>query len=242
MSQAPLGRVSAVCVVHALLPEPTNPGGVTAIDKRAVPERVPVATAGLAGDTQCDVRHHGGPDQAVYAYAEEDAQRWAAELGRPIPAGMFGENLRVTGIDVSGAEIGETWTIGDDGLVLEVVSARIPCATFQRRMGEERWVRRFTDGGAPGAYLRVVHQGSVGAQDPVRVTRPGHGVSVADTFLGADPEPLRRLLQAEATGLVRLVDRLREQAEKTIARADVAQPAGDPPGLAQPAGNQPAGD
>jgi MOSC domain-containing protein YiiM len=213
------GRVTAVCVVQALLPEPTNPDGVTAIDKRAVDRRVPVRATGLAGDTQCDVDHHGGVDQAVYAYADEDADWWTEHLSREIPAGLFGENLRVSGIPVTDAEIGERWTVGEDGLVLEVVTPRVPCATFQRRMDEEHWVRRFTEYGAPGAYLRVVHEGTVGAGDAVRVDRPGHGVTIGDTFLRPEPGAMRRLLDAEAAGRVSLVDEMRENAERSVARA-----------------------
>jgi len=208
-------RVSAVCVVHALRPEPTNPDGLTAIDKRAVAAAVQVGPLGLAGDRQCDTRHHGGRDQAVYAYADEDAAWWAAELDREIIPGLFGENLRTSGLDLTGAEIGEQWAVGDGGLVVEVTSARVPCATFQRRMQVAHWVKRFTEHGAPGAYLRVVQQGPVAAADPIVVTRrPGHGVTVGDTFLGADPARMQLLLEAERAGLVELAEDLRSWAVK----------------------------
>jgi MOSC domain-containing protein YiiM len=41
-------------------------------------------------------------------------------------------------------------------------------------------VRRFAKAGRPGAYLRIVGEGEVGAGDPVRVAaRPDHGITVA---------------------------------------------------------------
>lgn len=40
---------------------------------------------GLDGDHVCDTEHHGGVHQAVYAYAEEDACAWSAELNRDLP-------------------------------------------------------------------------------------------------------------------------------------------------------------
>jgi MOSC domain-containing protein YiiM len=213
-------EVTAVCVVHAFRPEPTNPGGRTAIDKRALGVRVEVGELGLAGDTQCDTLHHGGIDQPVYAYADEDAAWWAADLGREITPGLFGENLRTSGIEISAAEIGERWRIGDHGLVLEVASPRVPCATFQRRMDIEHWVKRFTDHGACGAYLRLVRAGSVGAGDAIEVEhRPGHGVSVADAFLRPDPVTMRRLLDAERDGVVQLAGNMRRHAETAVARA-----------------------
>jgi MOSC domain-containing protein YiiM len=178
-----MSRISAVCVVHTLLPEFSNPDKLTAIDKRAVSFAVPVGPYGLGGDLVKDIRHHGGLDQAVYAYADEDAAWWASELGREITPGLFGENLRTTGVDVTGAEIGERWRIGDGGLVVEVTDPRTPCGTFQRRMGEENWIRRFTEHGAPGAYLRVVSEGPVTAGDALEIVhRPGSGITIGTVF------------------------------------------------------------
>lgn len=113
------------------------PEGVTGIDKRPVdgPVRVGdpgpkgVGGSGLAGDAVCDLRHHGGSDQAVYAYAREELDEWERELGRPLPNGSFGENLTLSGVAVSRALIGERWRIGSE-VVLEVTSGRVPCRTF----------------------------------------------------------------------------------------------------------------
>jgi MOSC domain-containing protein YiiM len=215
------GRVTAVCVVHALLPDPGQDPDTTAIDKRPVAGRAHVGALGVAGDTQCDAAHHGGVDKAVYAYADEDATWWAGELGREIPAGRFGENLRTGGLDVTGAEIGERWRVGDPttGLLLEVTSPRVPCSTFQHRMAEPHWVKRFTEAGRPGAYLRVVVPGPVAAGDEVAVQRrPGHGVTIADAFLRPDPERMRALLDAADTGVVELGASMRTAALRAVAR------------------------
>ena len=181
-------RIVSVNVVHALVPDLRGDLDETAIDKRPVAERVAVRSAGpagvgLAGDQVVDVRHHGGRDQAVYAYAVEDRDWWAAELGRELAPGSFGQNLDTEGVDVTGAVIGERWQVGEHGLVLEVTSPRIPCKTFQGFMDESRWIKRFTEHGASGAYLRVVEAGTVGAGDTVQVTdRPAHGVTVGEVF------------------------------------------------------------
>src|SRR5512142_170258 len=115
-----MGTLTAVCRVHRMRPEPSNPDGLTAIDKRPVDGAVEVGPLGLDGDRVCDPRHHGGEEQAVYAYADEDAAWWAAEVGWDIPPGLFGENLRTSGIDVCGAEIGEH---GASGAYLAVVES-----------------------------------------------------------------------------------------------------------------------
>jgi MOSC domain-containing protein YiiM len=181
---------------------------LTGIDKRPVDGPVAVAApgpkgtgeVGLLGDRVYDVKNHGGPDQAVYAYAREDLDGWEAELGRPLANGVFGENLTTLGVEVNGALIGERWRIGSD-LVLEVSCPRIPCATFQGWLERSGWVRRFTDAVLPGAYLRVIEPGDIRAADPVRVVhRPAHDVTVALTFraLTREPELLPRLATAEA--------------------------------------------
>ncbi|MEU1815429.1 MOSC domain-containing protein [Streptomyces roseifaciens] len=165
-------------------------GMATGIDKRPVEGPVAVAApgpkgvggSGLAGDEIVSLRHHGGDDQAVYAFAREDLDRWEQELGRPLPNGSFGENLTTSGLDVNGALIGERWRIGAD-LVLEVSAPRIPCRTFATWLGEAGWIKRFTQEAAPGAYLRVIEPGEIRAGDPVTVVhRPGHHVTVSFLF------------------------------------------------------------
>ncbi|MGH3872236.1 MAG: MOSC domain-containing protein [Pseudonocardiaceae bacterium] len=149
----------------------------TAIFKDPVDGRVPVHGVNLAGDDQADREVHGGPDKAVYIYADEDLQWWAGRLGRQLPPGVFGENLTVTGIAVTGAVIGERWRVGT--VELEVCGPRVPCYKLGIRMGDDGYPRRFAAAGRPGAYLRILVGGSVGAGDEVVVAhRPDHGVTV----------------------------------------------------------------
>jgi MOSC domain-containing protein YiiM len=165
-------------------------GRSTGIDKRPVDHPVQVtapgpkhvAGSGLAGDDVCNRRHHGGNDQAVYAYAREDLDHWSAEFGSPLASGSFGENLTTAGIDISAAILGEQWAIGEH-LVLEISDPRIPCRTFAGFLGQRGWMRRFTQRADAGTYLRVVVPGEVSAGDPVTVVhRPAHGITVRTAF------------------------------------------------------------
>lgn len=219
------GELLAVCRVHQLVPD-GGTVGVTAIDKRPVLGPVRVRTLGLFADVQADRAHHGGAEQAVYAYAQEDADWWADVLERDIPPGVFGENLRVRGIPVSGAVVGERWLIGT--AEFEVTQPRTPCATFARRMGEDRWVKRFTDANRTGTYLRVVQAGHIAAGDVVEVThRPAHGVTIAEWFgaqndrsaPGRFGDIARVLLAAHAAGDVVLTDEMLSRAETAGSRA-----------------------
>jgi len=219
------GHVSAVCVVHAIIPNPGETPDVTAIDKRPREGRLEVAAQGLVLDTQVDRRYHGGEEQALYAYADEDADWWAGELDREVAPGLFGENLRISGVEVSGAEIGERWRVGEgpDAVVLEVTMPRTPCMTFQKRMGLRGWIKRFTHAGRLGTYLRVVVPGTIGAGDPVTViSRPGHGVRVNDVY-PARIDALRALLDAEAAGVVELASKMRREATRRLAAHSRAQ-------------------
>lgn len=150
------------------------------IDKRPVAGVVTVGRLGLDGDEIADEVHHGGEAKAVYAYAVEDLERWSDHLGRPLEAGQFGENLTVRGLDLTGARIGQRWEVGS--LMLEVTGPRIPCAVFQGHLGERQWVKRFAAAGLPGAYLRVLAPGRVGAGDTVVVTHSGSGPTVLERF------------------------------------------------------------
>jgi len=147
--------------------------GTTAIDKRPVEGEVKVGRLGLYADVQADRKHHGGETQAVYAYSDEDADWWAEQLGRPIPPGFFGENLRVAGLDMSGVRVGDRWRIGT--VELEATAPRIPCMTFARWMGEEDrgWVKRFADARRLGTYFRVVETGRLAAGDAISITPAG---------------------------------------------------------------------
>lgn len=209
--------VLAVCRVHQLL-EDASSVGVTAIDKRPVQGPVRVHKLGLRGDIQADRFNHGGEDQAVYAYSQADADFWEQSLGRDLPPGSFGENLRVAGIEATGAVIGERWKIGLD-VELEVTSPRVPCATFQRRMDQPQWVKRFTGEGRVGTYLRVIHTGSIQAGDHIhRTFVPRHGITVGQWFTEPTPELVEALLDAEADGEIRLQDEYHTKFDAVLRR------------------------
>lgn len=191
----------------------------TAIDKRPLDGAVEVDDLGLVPDEQADRRHHGGPQQALYAFADEDYDYWSAALGRPLTPGQFGENLTTRGIDVNAACIGERWRIGD--IVVQVTGPRIPCATFAAHIGEAGWVRRFSAGDRPGACLRVITPGLVRADDEIVVVdRPDHNVTVSDIhrIYRRDRHEAHRLV-----GLPSLVTPMEQWAREWTARQKSSQ-------------------
>jgi MOSC domain-containing protein YiiM len=179
---------------------------MSAIDKRAVPGSHTVQGVNVSGDDQADRLVHGGPDKAVYAYAEEDTVWWSAELGRELWPGAFGENLTTSGVDCTNAVIGERWRVGT--ALLEVCQPRQPCFKLGLHFDDPKFLKRFAQASRPGAYLRIIEPGEVAAGDAIDVIDvPDHGVTIR---LVADAVLLDHGLAAQAARAPQLPEALRE--------------------------------
>jgi MOSC domain-containing protein YiiM len=182
--------VLSVNITAVVLEEAWAPVGRTGIDKRSVDFSVLLANNCVAGDVVADTKNHGGYDKAVYAYSREDAQWWESELGFAIASGRFGENLTTIGVNVTGAIIGERWAIGSS--VLEVAEPRTPCRTFAGFWDRPSLIKEFTSAGRPGAYMRIVKEGTVKSGDEIDIVhRPSHGVTISDVFAAMSGERSR---------------------------------------------------
>lgn len=213
------GRLLSVNVAKMRLIQLSGQTVKTGIYKYPAEGRHEVRDEQVGADRQADYEVHGGPDKAVYAYADEDYRWWASELapgGPAVEPGLFGENLTTSGLDLSHAEVGSRWRVGS--AVLEVSEPRLPCSKLAYRMEDTRFVKRFAQANRPGAYLRIAEPGEIGAGDEIEVLEtPGHGVDMAlvsRAMLG-DRELLPRLLEAEA-----LSDRWHEWALERMGRGD----------------------
>src|SRR5438132_7428235 len=153
----------------------------TSIWKDPVAGRIAVRDVNLAGDDQSDRRVHGGDRKAVYAYAREDLDWWGDRLGQRLGSGTFGENLTTEGLDVTAARVGDRWRVGT--ALLEVTQPRLPCYKLELRMDRPGFIDEFIDGGRPGAYLRIVEEGEVGAGDAIRIiSRADDAPSMAEVM------------------------------------------------------------
>ncbi|SMQ86263.1 MOSC domain-containing protein YiiM [Devosia lucknowensis] len=170
------GELIAVCVGKAEhLP---NFRPLTGINKRPVAGPVMIGAMGIENDAILDRKHHGGRDQAIYVYFQDDYDWWTTQGITPAP-GLFGENLVISGAASASTAIGDRFSIGD--AVLEVTYHRTPCMTFSAKMGDKFWVKRFHKANRPGAYCRVLQPGAVTAGDAVAVTPyPGERITVSD--------------------------------------------------------------
>lgn len=152
----------------------------TSIVKRPITGRAAVRGVNVAGDDQADRSVHGGPTKALYAYADEDYAFWRDALALDLAPGHFGDNLTTRGIDVNGALLGERWRVG--ATLLEVSEPRIPCFKLGWRMQDAAFPKRFAKELRPGAYLRIIEEGEIGAGDAMTIaSRPSeHDVTVRE--------------------------------------------------------------
>lgn len=165
----------------------TGSMGTTGIDKRSVEGSVIFANEGVDRDVIVDRQHHGGYDQAVYAYAREDADWWEIEIGISIDNGRFGENLTTSGLNINSALIGERWKIGD--VILEVSQPRIPCRTFAGFWQRPSLIKEFMAAGRPGTYLRIIQEGEITAGDAIEIiSKPSHTITISDLYAAKNGE------------------------------------------------------
>lgn len=168
-------KVISVNVGRVQRIETTKSTELTGIFKIPSDGPVRVTALGLEGDAVCDVKNHGGVDQAVYVYGTPDYAWWSSELGRELSPGTFGENLTIDGLVSASLVIGDR--LHADEVILEVTAARIPCATLAARMGDPQFVKRFRHAERPGVYCRVIREGEIRAGEPIR-HEPYNGVII----------------------------------------------------------------
>jgi MOSC domain-containing protein YiiM len=192
---------------------------LTGINKMPAGGSVSVGESGLAGDEICDMEHHGGPDQAIYAYSANDYAWWSQQLGRQIRHGTFGENLTIADFP-DDMNAGDRLLIGD--LILEATAPRIPCSTFAAQMQDGNFGLRFRRAERPGVYFRVLNPGEVAPGDAVTlVENPSASVSMLEIFrLWFVPHPAVDAMQRIVDAPVAI--RVRERFAKKIADAGEA--------------------
>src|SRR5581483_6611436 len=153
---------------------------LTSIFKKPIEGRVAVRRHNLAGDRQADLRVHGGPYKAVYAYASEHFPYWAAELPEmELPWGAFGENLTLSGLTEETAFIGDQFRVGS--AVLQITQPRMPCFKLGIRFQRSDMVKRFWRSGYAVIYFAITEEGALETGDELElVHRDAGGVSLAD--------------------------------------------------------------
>ncbi len=190
----------------------------TAIKKQPQQGPVVVTERGLEGDKCADLRHHGGPLQAICVYPYEHYAYFSEKLGRDVPVPSFGENFTTTGLIETELCIGDELRIGDE-LVAAITKPREPCGTLARNNDSSDLIRWVHETCYTGFYLRVVTPapGGVAPGDAIELlNRPHEDLTVAGTMRAlfspdADAALIERYADCEA-----LTPEWRERANKRL--------------------------
>ncbi len=140
------------------------------VPKRPVPEAYATRN-GLRGDTQGDLRHHGGPERAVSLFSLEVIERLRVE-GHAIAPGTVGENVTISGLDWALVAPGSRLEFAG-GVVLEVASYCVPCGKIRGSFAEGK-IHRINQADHPGesrVYARVAVEGLVREGESVRLVQ-----------------------------------------------------------------------
>ena len=146
---------------------PLGPDGVlSGFVKHRVSGAVEVTSTGIKGDEQADLRVHGGPEKAVYGYAESRYEAWRASHPRHAALrvhGAFGENLTIAGCDETTVCLNDIVRIGT--CLLQVSQPRQPCFKFALHFSDPTMPQAMVRNGYCGWYYRVLEPGRLAAND-----------------------------------------------------------------------------
>ena len=204
----------------------------TGIYKEPVVGRVPVRALNLEGDRQADLRVHGGPEKAVYAYPSEFYDALASGTARArLPVGTVRREPDDRGSRRPRGQRRRPIPVGTAELV--ATQPRLPCFKLGLKLGRDEFVTEFLERGLHGIYFAVAREGQVEAGDRiVPLRRDPHGFRVTEIArLYArdrdDVEGMRRA--ADARRVARELGGVLPQAPRTArARPRVGVPSAGP--------------
>jgi MOSC domain-containing protein YiiM len=166
----PLARADpdAILATGRVLHVNVSPGGVP---KRSVGS-ASVRRLGLEGDAHTHIGVHGGPHRAVCLFGIEAIRRVAAD-GHQIAPGTVGENLTTEGIELALLAPGTRLAVGDE-VLLEISGPANPCDVIKGgfRDGKSGRISILKHPSDSRVYARVLAEGTVAADDVVRVLPP----------------------------------------------------------------------
>jgi MOSC domain-containing protein YiiM len=168
---APLGERRGAIVTSGIRKKPVQDATLS------------VSRVNIDGDSQADLRNHGGVDKAVYCYSADNFPFWQESIGYEGDGihSRFGQNLTVSGVDETTVCIGDIWQWGD--VVLQVSQPRWPCFKLDMHSGVPLLMKRLIASGMSGWYLRVLEPGTAPASGEIRIVeRDPLALTVHDAF------------------------------------------------------------
>ncbi|KAK5634397.1 hypothetical protein RRF57_010110 [Xylaria bambusicola] len=141
------------------------------IDKELRSGRIHVTYLGLVDDEH-DLTFHGGKDKAIHGYCSSHYTRWKQEFpdaeARFKPGG-FGENFVTERMNERNICIGDIFSVGNDGVLLQISLPRQPCFKLNHRFKLKNFAPNTYKKSRTGWYYRVLREGTVQAGDEIRL-------------------------------------------------------------------------
>jgi MOSC domain-containing protein YiiM len=194
-----VARLASIQVGHPQTHVGRDQTVTTAFWKDEVRGSVMLKRLNLDGDRQADLRHHGGPDQAVLCYSADHYPYWRKLLALDMRHGAFGENFTIEGQTEWDVCVGDVYEIG--AATIQISGFRSPCHKIGFRWDRPELLELVEASGKHGWYLRVLAEGLVEArQRVVLVERPNPDWTirrVADVFRGRARDRASALALAE---------------------------------------------
>ncbi|KAI1291156.1 PK beta-barrel-protein domain-containing protein-like protein [Xylaria venustula] len=141
------------------------------IDKQLRSGKVHVTFLGLVDDEH-DLTFHGGIDKAVHGYCSTHYTQWREEFPESeerFKPGGFGENLVTERMNERNICIGDIFSVGNDGVLLQISLPRQPCFKLNHRFQLKNFAPNTYKKSRTGWYYRVLAEGVVQAGDEIRL-------------------------------------------------------------------------
>ncbi|KAI0429758.1 PK beta-barrel-protein domain-containing protein-like protein [Xylaria sp. FL1042] len=139
------------------------------IDKQLRSGKVHVSLLGLVDDEH-DLTFHGGKDKAIHGYCSSHYSQWRQEFpdaeARFKPGG-FGENFVLERMNERNICIGDIYSVGNDGVLLQISLPRQPCFKLNHRFQLKNFAPNTYKKSRTGWYYRVLREGVVQAGDEI---------------------------------------------------------------------------
>ncbi len=189
----------------------------TGIFKEPIEGEIWLSSTGLSGDEIADIKNHGGPEKAVFAYATEHYAYWQSLPGlEGMSVGAHGENLAMENATETDVCVGDVYQFCN--ALIQISQPRQPCWKPARRFRVKDLALQIQETGRTGWYFRVLREGTVMAGSSLELMeRPAPQWSVARCNEVMHKQTTNRELTAELASLPFLAINWRTTLEKRLA-------------------------
>lgn len=155
----------------------------TGIYKYPVEKAIFLGKEDVVNDCVIDRKHHGGVDQAVYAYGENHYAFWKNLYPEiDFHYGMFGENLTISDLNEEELLVGSIYQLGE--VKIEVSKPRQPCVKLGIRFQDAQVIKQFWNTTKSGVYFKVLETGLVAKNDElILLEKAKSTASIAEVFI-----------------------------------------------------------